>query len=76
MYPITSGFVRIVDDIVGMIYLVDPARSRITIWNWKTGNRMVVGVCVCAQSGVGELFGQGCCECDYGEGDEDGGALA
>ncbi|KAG8215644.1 hypothetical protein J3R82DRAFT_7515 [Butyriboletus roseoflavus] len=41
MYPITSGFVQIVDDVVGMMYCVDPARPRITIWNWKTGNRVV-----------------------------------
>ena len=42
MYPITGGFVQIVDDVVGMMYFVDPTRPRITIWNWKTGNRVVV----------------------------------
>ncbi|KAH0835456.1 hypothetical protein J3R83DRAFT_9092 [Lanmaoa asiatica] len=41
LYPITSVFVHIVDDIVGMMYCVDPARPRITLWNWKTGNPVV-----------------------------------
>lgn len=42
MYPVTSMFVQIVDDVVGMMYCVDPARPRITIWSWKTGNLVVV----------------------------------
>ncbi|KAF8551145.1 hypothetical protein OG21DRAFT_322383 [Imleria badia] len=41
LYPITSVFVQIVDDIVGIMYCVDPARPRITIWNWKTGHLVV-----------------------------------
>ena len=41
-YPITSGFLQIVDDVVWMMCLVDPVRPHITIWNWKTGNRIVV----------------------------------
>lgn len=42
LYPITSVFVQIADDVVGIMYCVDPARPRITIWNWKTGHLVVV----------------------------------
>jgi hypothetical protein len=35
----------------------------------------VVDVCVCAPSGTGEAFGEGCCECGCGCGRRDGGAL-
>ncbi|KAG6372438.1 hypothetical protein JVT61DRAFT_7535 [Boletus reticuloceps] len=41
LYPVTSVFVQIVDDVVGIMHCVDPSRPRITIWNWKTG-RLVV----------------------------------
>ena len=44
MYHTMSGFVQIVNNIVGtrMMYIVDPTRLRITMWNSKTGNRVVV----------------------------------
>ena len=42
LYPITSVFMQIVDDVVGVMYCVDPARPRITLWNWKTGRLVVV----------------------------------
>ena len=41
-YPVTSVFLQIVDDMVGMMYCIDPARPRITIWSWKTGDSAVV----------------------------------
>ena len=41
-YPITSVFLQIVDDVVGVMYCIDPSRPRITIWNWKTGHLVVV----------------------------------
>ncbi|KAF9222211.1 hypothetical protein BS17DRAFT_736128 [Gyrodon lividus] len=41
LFPVTSAFIQIVDDVIGMLYCVDPAKPRITIWNWKTGNLVV-----------------------------------
>jgi hypothetical protein len=41
LYPVTSVFVQVVDDVVGVMYCVDPARPRITVWNWKTGQLVV-----------------------------------
>ncbi|KIJ62437.1 hypothetical protein HYDPIDRAFT_30404 [Hydnomerulius pinastri MD-312] len=40
-FPVTSAFIQIVDDIVGMLYCVDPDSPRITLWNWKTGELVV-----------------------------------
>ncbi|KIM55698.1 hypothetical protein SCLCIDRAFT_134153 [Scleroderma citrinum Foug A] len=35
--PVTGAYMAIVDDVVGMLYCVDPERPHITLWNWKTG---------------------------------------
>lgn len=36
----TSAFIQIVDDVIGMMYWME-LESRITIWNWKTGQTLV-----------------------------------
>lgn len=41
-YPMASVFVQIVDDVVGVMYCIEPSTPRITIWNWKTGDLVVV----------------------------------
>lgn len=43
--PVTGAYMAIVDDVVGMLYCIDPERPHITLWNWKTGKVMVVGTC-------------------------------
>ncbi|KAI6021043.1 hypothetical protein EDC04DRAFT_3068226 [Pisolithus marmoratus] len=42
LLPITNAFMQIVDDIVGMLYFIEPERPHITIWNWKTGKVVVL----------------------------------
>ena len=39
-----SVFLQIVDDVVGVMCCTDPVRPRIVIWNWMTGNLVVVRV--------------------------------
>lgn len=34
---ITSAFIQIVDDVIGMMFWMEFENPRITIWNWKTG---------------------------------------
>jgi len=41
LYPVTSVCVHIADDVVGVMYCIDPARPRITVWNWHTGKLVV-----------------------------------
>ncbi|KAI6144466.1 hypothetical protein BKA82DRAFT_4178295 [Pisolithus tinctorius] len=42
LLPVTNAFMQIVDDIVGMLYFIEPERPHITLWNWKTGKVVVV----------------------------------
>ncbi|KIN93366.1 hypothetical protein M404DRAFT_1009005, partial [Pisolithus tinctorius Marx 270] len=41
LLPVTNAFMQIVDDIVGMLYFIEPERPHITLWNWKTGKVVV-----------------------------------
>ncbi|KAL4065608.1 hypothetical protein V8B97DRAFT_1984206 [Scleroderma yunnanense] len=40
-FTVTSAFMAIVDDVVGMLYCTDPDRPQLTVWNWKTGKLLV-----------------------------------
>jgi hypothetical protein len=40
LWRVMSVSIQIVDDVVGVLYCIDPVR--ITIWNWKTGHLVVV----------------------------------
>ncbi|KAG1834914.1 hypothetical protein DFJ58DRAFT_821238 [Suillus subalutaceus] len=37
----TSAFIQIVDDVIGMMFWMEFENPRITIWNWKTGQILV-----------------------------------
>ncbi|KAG1861347.1 hypothetical protein C8R48DRAFT_762333 [Suillus tomentosus] len=37
----TSAFIQIVDDVIGMMFWMELDNPRITIWNWKTGQILV-----------------------------------
>ncbi|KAG2753864.1 hypothetical protein P692DRAFT_20796932 [Suillus brevipes Sb2] len=37
----TSAFIQIVDDVIGMMFWMELERPHITIWNWKTGQTLV-----------------------------------
>jgi hypothetical protein len=37
----TSAFIQIVDDVIGMMFWVEFESPHITIWNWKTGQILV-----------------------------------
>lgn len=39
-YLVTHVSIQIVDDVVGVSYCIDPVRM--AIWNWKTGQLVVV----------------------------------
>ncbi|KAH7886541.1 hypothetical protein F5I97DRAFT_1966709 [Phlebopus sp. FC_14] len=38
---VSSAFIQIADDIVGMLFYTEPERPRLTLWNWKTGKQVV-----------------------------------
>ncbi|KAG0703415.1 hypothetical protein DFH29DRAFT_917122 [Suillus ampliporus] len=40
-FPMTSAFIQIVDDVVGMMFWMELEGPRITIWNWKTAQMLV-----------------------------------
>lgn len=42
----TSAFIQIVDDVIGMMFWMELDNPRITIWNWKTGQILVVSACL------------------------------
>lgn len=43
-FPISSAFIQIVDDIVGMLFWAEPDGPRIMIWSWRNGKSLVVGI--------------------------------
>ncbi|KAI6127159.1 hypothetical protein F5141DRAFT_996817 [Pisolithus sp. B1] len=48
LLPVSSAFMQIVDDIIGMWFLIEPERTHITLWNWKTGRVIVDQSTFCA----------------------------
>ncbi|KAI6154469.1 hypothetical protein EDD17DRAFT_1490102 [Pisolithus thermaeus] len=48
LLPVSSAFMQIVDDIIGMWFLIEPERTHITLWNWKTGKVIVDQSTFCA----------------------------
>ncbi|KAG1718629.1 hypothetical protein EDB19DRAFT_1794606, partial [Suillus lakei] len=40
-FAMTSAFIQIVDDVIGMMFWMEIESPRITIWNWKTGQILV-----------------------------------
>jgi len=43
-FTMSSAFIQIVDDVVGMMFRTDLEGGRIVIWNWKSGRKLVVSV--------------------------------
>ncbi|KAI5999068.1 hypothetical protein EDD15DRAFT_2571644 [Pisolithus albus] len=41
LLPVTGAFMQIVDDIVGLWYVIELELPHITMWNWKTGKVIV-----------------------------------
>ncbi|KAG2144403.1 uncharacterized protein EDB93DRAFT_1207852 [Suillus bovinus] len=40
-FTMTSAFIQIVDDVIGMMFWMEIESPRITIWNWKKGQILV-----------------------------------
>lgn len=40
-FTMTSAFIQIVDDVIGMMFWMEIESPRITIWNWKTAQMLV-----------------------------------